>query len=124
MAPHALGIELHLRVALRKLRGQSQSTFRVRPSDRGMEVIAVPPAVHTRPQFNQALRVSRISAHWSERTLARGSRAASGDRSWSLAMLPKISLLDELRKGGYEASLITTYMPICLSTRRSCYDAW
>ena len=51
------GIELHLRVALRKLRGQSQSTFRVRPSDRGMEVIAVPPAVHTRPRFNQALRV-------------------------------------------------------------------
>jgi hypothetical protein len=51
------GIELHLRVALRKLRGQSQSTFRVRPSDRGMEVIAIPPAVHTRPRFNQALRV-------------------------------------------------------------------
>ena len=25
--------------------------------DRGMEVIAVPPAVHTRPRFNQALRV-------------------------------------------------------------------
>jgi hypothetical protein len=51
------GIELHLRVALRKLRGQSQSTFRIRPSDRGMEVIAVPPAVHTRPRFNQAIRV-------------------------------------------------------------------
>jgi hypothetical protein len=51
------GIEVHLRVALRKLRGQTQSTFRIRPSDRGMEVIAVPPAVHTRPRFNQALRV-------------------------------------------------------------------
>jgi hypothetical protein len=51
------GIDLHLRVALRKLRGQSQSTFRIRPSDRGMEVIAVPPAVHTRPRFNQAIRV-------------------------------------------------------------------
>jgi hypothetical protein len=51
------GVDLHLRVALRKLRGQSQSTFRIRPSDRGMEVIAVPPAVHTRPRFNQALRV-------------------------------------------------------------------
>lgn len=51
------GIEVHLRVALRKLRGQMQSTFRIRPSDRGMEVIAVPPAVHTRPRFNQALRV-------------------------------------------------------------------
>jgi hypothetical protein len=51
------GLETHLRVALRKLRGQSQSTFKVRPSDRGMEVTAVPPAVHTRPRFNQALRI-------------------------------------------------------------------
>jgi hypothetical protein len=51
------GIEVHLRVALRKLRGQSKSTFRIRPSDRGMEVIAVPPAVHTRPRFSQAVRV-------------------------------------------------------------------
>lgn len=51
------GLEIHLRVALRKLRGQLQSTFRIRPSDRGMEVIAIPPAVHTRPRFNQAVRV-------------------------------------------------------------------
>lgn len=51
------GIEVHLRVALRKLRGQSQSTFRIRPSDRGLEVIEVPPAAHTRPRFNQAVRV-------------------------------------------------------------------
>jgi hypothetical protein len=29
------GIGVHLRVALRKLRGQTQSTFRIRPSDRG-----------------------------------------------------------------------------------------
>jgi len=53
------GLEVHLRVALRKLRGQTQSTFRVRPSDRGMEVMEVPPAVHTRPRFNQAVRVLR-----------------------------------------------------------------
>jgi hypothetical protein len=51
------GIDVHLRVGLRKLRGQSQSTFRVRPSDRGMEVIEVPPAAHTRPRFNQSLRI-------------------------------------------------------------------
>jgi hypothetical protein len=67
------GIEVHLRVALRKLRGQTQSTFRIRPSDRGMEVIAVPPAVHTRlparsapgaarPRFNQALHV--LKGYW------------------------------------------------------------
>ena len=51
------GIDIHLRVALRKLRGQSKSTFRIRPTDRGLEVIAVPPAVHTSPRFNQALRI-------------------------------------------------------------------
>jgi hypothetical protein len=51
------GIETHLRVALRKLRGQAQSTFRIRPSDRGMEVIDIPAAAHTRPRFNQALRI-------------------------------------------------------------------
>lgn len=51
------GIDTHLRVALRKLRGQSQSTFRIRPSERGLEVIGIPAAVHTRPRFNQALRI-------------------------------------------------------------------
>ena len=51
------GIEVHLRVALRKLRGNSRSTFRIRPSDLGMQVIASPPAVHTRPRFSQAIRV-------------------------------------------------------------------
>lgn len=51
------GIDVHLRVALRKLRGQSQSTFRIRPSDRGLEVTTVPPAAHTRPRFGQAVRI-------------------------------------------------------------------
>lgn len=51
------GIENHMRVALRKLRTQSQSTFRIRPSDRGFEVTDIPPAVHTRPRFNQAVRI-------------------------------------------------------------------
>ena len=51
------GIEAHLRVALRKLRGQSRSTFRIRPTDRGFEVIDVPPVTHTSPRFNQAVRI-------------------------------------------------------------------
>lgn len=51
------GIDTHLRVALRKLRGQSQSTFRIRPSDQGLEVTGIPAAVHTRPRFNQAVRI-------------------------------------------------------------------
>lgn len=51
------GIDAHLRVALKKLRGQSKSTFRIRPSDFGLEVIDIPPAVHTSPRFNQAIRI-------------------------------------------------------------------
>jgi hypothetical protein len=53
------GVELHLRVALRKLRGQSQSTFRIRPSDRGLEVIEPPSPAHTRPRFRQSLTILR-----------------------------------------------------------------
>ena len=51
------GVNTHLLVALRKLRGQSQSTFRIRPSDTGLEVIAVPDAVFTSPRFGPALRI-------------------------------------------------------------------
>jgi len=51
------GIHTHLMVALRKLRGQSQSTFRIRPSDQGLEVISVPEAVFTSPRFRQSLRI-------------------------------------------------------------------
>jgi hypothetical protein len=51
------GIHTHLMVALRKLRGQSQSTFRIRPSDNGLEIISVPEAVFTSPRFRQALRI-------------------------------------------------------------------
>ncbi len=51
------GVKAHLQVALRKLRGQSQSTFRIRPSDLGLEVIDVPKAVFTSPRFNQTLRI-------------------------------------------------------------------
>ncbi|TCU21800.1 hypothetical protein EV130_110144 [Rhizobium azibense] len=78
------GLEMHLRVALRKLRGQSQSTFRIRPSDRGMEVIAIPPAVHTRPRFNQAIRVLKdIGAL--ERTAAGWQPSAFGRAQLELA---------------------------------------
>ncbi len=51
------GINTHLLVALRKLRGQSQSTFRIRPSDTGLEIISVPEAVFTSPRFKQALTI-------------------------------------------------------------------
>jgi hypothetical protein len=51
------GVHTHLLVALRKLRGQSQSTFRIRPSDKGLEIISVPKAVFTSPRFRQAIRI-------------------------------------------------------------------
>lgn len=57
------GVKTHFRVALRKLRGQSQSTFRIRPTDHplnpGLEVIAVPAAIFTMPRFYQSLRILR-----------------------------------------------------------------
>lgn len=50
-------LDVHLKVALRKLRGQSQSTFRIKPSDQGYEVIETPTAVFTNPRFRQALQI-------------------------------------------------------------------
>jgi hypothetical protein len=44
----------HLRVALRKLRQQSQSTFRFMPSDHGLRIISIPKPAHTQPRFTQA----------------------------------------------------------------------
>ncbi len=54
------GIEAHLKVALRKLRGQSQSSFRIWPSDTGMSVVEsdhIPQAVFTTPRFRQAIQI-------------------------------------------------------------------
>ncbi|MCY3540422.1 MAG: hypothetical protein OXH31_00725 [Gammaproteobacteria bacterium] len=66
------GVDNHLWIALRKLRGKSESTFRIRPSDQGLNVIEIPPAVHTGPRFNQSIRIlkdvgifERVnSGHW------------------------------------------------------------
>ena len=48
------GIDAHLRVALRKLRFDTRATFRVRPTELGLEVVDVPPPVNTNPRFSQA----------------------------------------------------------------------
>ena len=47
-------LNAHLRVALRKLRQQSQSTFRFMPTDNGLSIVDIPKAAHTQPRFNQA----------------------------------------------------------------------
>jgi len=78
------GLKAHFRIALRKLRNQSQSTFRIRPSDResdqGLEVIEAPRAVFTSPRFNQALRILKdISA-----LVKRGGRWVTSDLGHNL----------------------------------------
>lgn len=52
------GIDTHLRVALRKLRHESKDTFRVKPTDRGLEYIEnTGPPVFTNPRFRQAVQI-------------------------------------------------------------------
>ncbi|MCC7542083.1 MAG: hypothetical protein IT379_38040 [Deltaproteobacteria bacterium] len=51
------GVERHLRVALRKLRAQSQDTFRIRPLDDRLQVVEVAPAGFTGPRVRQALQI-------------------------------------------------------------------
>lgn len=54
-------LNTHLRVALRKLRQTGRSTFRFRPSERGLEVVGddIPPPSNTRPRFQQAVQILR-----------------------------------------------------------------
>lgn len=50
----------HLRVALRKLRQTGRSTFHLRPSERGLEVVGdIPPPANTSPRFRQAVQILR-----------------------------------------------------------------
>lgn len=50
----------HLRVALRKLRQTGRSSFHLRPSEQGLEVVGyIPPPARTTPRFRQALQILR-----------------------------------------------------------------
>ena len=50
----------HLRVALRKLRQTGRSTFHMRPTERGLEVVGeIPPPANTTPRFRQAVQILR-----------------------------------------------------------------
>jgi hypothetical protein len=49
----------HLRVALRKLRNTGQSTFRFRPTERGLQLVEVPEPAKTTPRFRQAVQILR-----------------------------------------------------------------
>jgi hypothetical protein len=51
------GIERHLRVALRKLRGERRDTFRIQPRDGELRVIEVPKPTYTSPRVNQSIQI-------------------------------------------------------------------
>lgn len=53
-------LNTHLRVALHKLRQTGQSTFHLRPSERGLEVVGeIPRPTYTTPRFRQAVQILR-----------------------------------------------------------------
>jgi hypothetical protein len=53
-------LNTHLRVALRKLNQTGRSTFHMRPSERGLEVVGeIPPPAKTTPRFDQAVQILR-----------------------------------------------------------------
>jgi hypothetical protein len=53
-------LNTHLRVALRKLNQTGRSTFHLRPSERGLEVVGeIPPPANTTPRFRQAVQILR-----------------------------------------------------------------
>jgi hypothetical protein len=54
-------LNTHLRVALRKLRQTGRSTFHLRPSERGLEVVGteIPPPAPTSPRFSPAVQILR-----------------------------------------------------------------
>jgi hypothetical protein len=56
---HRWGMETHLRVALRKLRSSGLNTFKLHPTEKGLQVIEPPQPVFTAPRFRQGLRMLR-----------------------------------------------------------------
>jgi len=53
------GVQRHLNVALRKLRGERRDTFRIRPLEQELRVIEVPPPAATVPRLGKAFQILR-----------------------------------------------------------------
>lgn len=53
------GVSAHFRVALRKLRYETRDTFKIKPTERGLEVIDAPPPVFSNPRLGQAIQILR-----------------------------------------------------------------
>lgn len=53
------GIQRHLSVALRKMRGERRDTFRIRPLEQELRVVEVPPPAATVPRLGKAFQILR-----------------------------------------------------------------
>lgn len=53
------GVARHLRVALRKLRGERRDTFRIRPLESELRVVEAPAPVFTQPRVSKAQQILR-----------------------------------------------------------------
>jgi hypothetical protein len=53
------GVQRHLNVALRKLRGERRDTFRIRPLENEYRVVEVPPPAATVPRLGKAFQILR-----------------------------------------------------------------
>lgn len=53
------GVSRHLRVALRKLRGDRRDTFRIRPLEGELRVVETPQPVFTQPRVSKAVQILR-----------------------------------------------------------------
>ncbi|HWA72806.1 MAG TPA: hypothetical protein VG937_10740 [Polyangiaceae bacterium] len=53
------GVSRHLRVALRKLRGERRDTFRIRPLEGELRVVEAPKPVFTQPRVSRAQQILR-----------------------------------------------------------------
>jgi len=51
------GLNAHFRVALRKLRYESRDTFKIKPTEQGLEVIEAPPPGFSNPRLMQCIQI-------------------------------------------------------------------
>ncbi len=53
------GVARHLRVALRKLRGERRDTFRIRPLEGELRVVEAPEPTYTIPRVSRSMQILR-----------------------------------------------------------------
>jgi len=98
-------------VALRKLRHEHLDTFRIRPTEQGLMLTkdGVPAPVNTNPRLRQAVHILHDLGALVRRQDRPLRLTSSGALSSERAVDSELSLLEALRDGGYEASVITTF---------------